>query len=387
MEKRPDAKDLLANYLAGKCTEEEAALLESWHLDYELDDKDSINPEDQSKDLDEVWNALEQRELVSKRIVMWPKMAVAAAVLLVTGMALFFYLQQSKPVEQVTNAVSDIPPGKNDAVLTLSNGQKIVLNETSEGEIANQSGISITKDKDGTIVYHSNGAAGVKLNSGELLYNTITTPRGGKYQLNLPDGSKVWLNAGSSLKYPVVFAENERRVELSGEAYFEVSKDKKRPFYVNSDRQGLKVLGTHFNINAFRDEPETRTTLLEGSVKITPEYKTVTNSSLRDVVLIPGQQSLVGRTITVSKANIEEAISWTNGMFQFNDTDLSSVMRQASRWYDVDVVYKGGVPAIKFSGEVSRNVNASAFLDMLKYLDIKFSIENVDGRKRIVVSR
>ncbi|SMC58365.1 FecR family protein [Pedobacter nyackensis] len=384
---KPDAKDLLANYLAGKSTEEEAALLESWHLDYELDDVATITPEDQSKDLDEVWNALEQRELVSKRIVMWPKMAVAAAVILVTGLALFFYLQQSKPVEQITNTVADIPPGKNDAVLTLSNGQKIVLNETGEGEIASQAGISITKDKDGTIVYHSNASAGAKLNSGELLYNTITTPRGGKYQLNLPDGSKVWLNAGSSLKYPVVFAENERRVELSGEAYFEVSKDKKRPFYVNTDRQGLKVLGTHFNINAFRDEPETTTTLLEGSVKIIPVYKNVTNLALRDVVLSPGQQSVVGRTVTVSKANLEEAISWKNGMFQFNDTDLSSVMRQASRWYDVDVVYKGGVPAIKFSGEVSRNVNASAFLDMLKYLDIKFSIENVDGRKRIVVSR
>jgi transmembrane sensor len=386
MEKQPDAKELLANYLAGKCTEEEAALLESWHLNYELQE-DAITPEDQSNDLDEVWNALEQRELVSKRIVMWPKMAVVAAVLLVTGLALFFYLQQSKPVEQIANAVSDIPPGKNDAVLTLSNGQKIVLNEASEGEIASQSGISITKDKDGTIVYHSNAPAGAKLNSGELLHNTITTPRGGKYQLNLPDGSKVWLNAGSSLKYPVVFAENERRVELSGEAYFEVSKDKKRPFYVNTDRQGLKVLGTHFNINAFRDEPATRTTLFEGSVKIIPEYKNVANAAFRDIVLSPGQQSVVGRTITVSKANVEEAISWKNGMFQFNDTELSSVMRQASRWYDVDVVYEGGIPAVKFSGEVSRNVNASAFLNMLKYLDVKFSIENVDGRKRIVVSR
>jgi len=147
------------------------------------------------------------------------------------------------------------------------------------------------------------------------------------------------------------------------------------------------VLGTHFNINAFRDEIVTRTTLLEGSVKVTPEYMNVANAALRGVVLNPGQQAVLGRTITVSKANIEEVMSWKNGMFQFNDTELSNVMRQASRWYDVDVVYKGGIPAVKFSGEVSRNVNASAFLDMLKYLDVKFSIENVDGRKRIVVSR
>lgn len=387
----PDAKEILTRYLDGKCTEQEIALLESWHLDYDLDAVENIDFDEQVKDLDRVWVRLQAvPEPVVKRTKLWPGRAVAAAVALISGLGLFFYQQKvSAEKEQYKLAVA-LHPGKNDAVLTLSNGQQVVLNETPAGEIARQSGISITKATDGTIVYNSNISPEMrKAPAGELQYNTITTPRGGKYQLNLPDGTKVWLNAASELKYPVIFAVNERSVELKGEAYFEVSKNKNSPFHVKTISQDLEVLGTHFNVNAFADERETKTTLLEGSVKIVPLNLNRSSNIPASILLKPGQQVVLDEDeLKVAKADVSEVMSWKNGMFQFNDTELSSIMRQASRWYDVDVVYEGEIPEIRFSGEVSRNVNAATFLDMFKYLDIKFNIESLGGnRRRIVVSK
>lgn len=386
--KEPNAKEILNRYLEGKCTEEEAALLESWHLSYPLDAVEDIDFDEQTKDLDKVWAALQAQEPVVKRARLWPKLAAAAAVTLVAGIGVFFYLQKIKAEKEQIRLASGLLPGKDDAVLTLSNGQKIILNEASNGQVAQQSGITITKAADGTIIYNSNVSTG-KSEDGKMEYNTIATPRGGKYQLNLPDGTKVWLNAASSLKFPVNFAANERRVELSGEAYFEVSKNRQRPFHVKTTGQDLEVLGTHFNINAFKDEVETRTTLLEGAVKILPFNYHSNLANPVEAILKPGQQAVLGsQGLNIVKADVGEVMSWKNGMFQFNDTELSSIMRQASRWYDVDVVYEGKIPAIRFSGEVSRSVNAAAFLDMLKYLDVKFSIESLGGNKRrIVVSR
>jgi transmembrane sensor len=386
--KEPNAKEILNRYLEGKCTEEEAALLESWHLSYPLDAVEDIDFDEQTKDLDKVWAALQEQEPVVKRARLWPKLAAAAAVTLVAGIGVFFYLQKIKAEKEQIRLASGLLPGKDDAVLTLSNGQKIILNEASNGQVAQQSGITITKAADGTIIYNSNVATG-KSQGGKMEYNTIATPRGGKYQLNLPDGTKVWLNAASSLKFPVNFAANERRVELNGEAYFEVSKNRQRPFHVKTTGQDLEVLGTHFNINSFKDEVETRTTLLEGAVKILPYNYHSNLANPVEAILKPGQQAVLGsQGLNIVKADVGEVMSWKNGMFQFNDTELSSIMRQASRWYDVDVVYEGKIPAIRFSGEVSRRVNAAAFLDMLKYLDVKFSIESLGGNKRrIVVSR
>ena len=386
----PNAKDILNRYLDGKCTEQEIALLESCHLDYDLDAVENIDFDAQVKDLDQVWARLEAPEPVVRRTKLWPGLAVAAAVMLIGGLGLFFYQQRSSAEKEQHELAAAIHPGKNDAVLTLSNGQKVVLNEAGTGEIARQSGISITKAADGTIVYNSNISHEMrKAHTGALQYNTIATPRGGKYQLNLPDGTKVWLNAASELKYPVIFAVNERSVELKGEAYFEVSKNKNSPFYVKTASQDLEVLGTHFNVNAFADERETKTTLLEGSVKIVPLNLNRSSNIPADIILKPGQQvALYKDELNVLKADISEVMSWKNGMFQFNDTELSSIMRQVSRWYDVDVVYEGKIPEIRFSGEVSRNVNAATFLDMFKYLDIKFNIESPGGnRRRIVVSK
>ncbi|TKC57251.1 DUF4974 domain-containing protein [Pedobacter hiemivivus] len=385
------AKVLLAKYEAGECTEQEKALLESWHLSYPLDAVENISLDEQAQDLDQVWNMLQpETKPVTRKLTLWPKIAVAAAIIVVAGIALFFYLQQLNPFQQTNKLASDLLPGKNNAVLTLANGQQIILNETANGEIAKQEGISITKSEDGTIIYNiDQSVPEKKAQSGVLLYNTISTPRGGKYQLNLPDGSKVWLNAASMLKFPVVFAANERRVELIGEAYFEVAKNKHQPFHVKTAQQELKVLGTHFNVNAYSDEKEVKTTLLEGSVKVVTLSKQSNAKIPEDVVLKPGEQAtLIENQLNVTHADIGEVMSWKNGMFEFNNCDLSTVMRQASRWYDVDVVYESGIPNVKFSGEVSRNVNASAFLDMLKYLDVKFSIEKIgSNRSRIVVSK
>ncbi|WEK20570.1 MAG: FecR domain-containing protein [Candidatus Pedobacter colombiensis] len=389
--KKIEAKELLAKYEAGKCNEQEQALLESWHLSYALDAVENIGFDEQSKDLDQVWNKLQkQTKPVTIKVALWPKMVAAAAIFLILGIAVFFYLQQINPFQQTTKLASDLPPGKNNAVLTLSNGQKIILNETAKGEIAKQGGVSITKSQDGTIIYNiDQSATDIKAQAGELSYNTITTPRGGQYQVNLPDGTKVWLNAASSLKFPTTFTDlKERKVELSGEAYFEVAKNKRQPFHVKTVQQDLEVLGTHFNVNAYSDEKEIKTTLLEGSVKIVPLSQSKAKMPL-DVVLKPGQQAtLMESRLNIGNADIGEVMSWKNGMFEFNNSDLTSIMRQASRWYDVDVVYESGIPNVKFSGEVSRNVNASAFLGMLKYLDVKFNIEKTgNNRSRIVVSK
>jgi transmembrane sensor len=388
-----EAKTLLAKYEAGKCTEQEMALLESWHLSYPLDEVENLDPEAQLDDLDQVWATLEKQQQqtkpANKQMRLWPKIAVAAAVMLVGGLALFFYLQQSD--QQSNLFAADLPPAKNQAVLTLSNGQKIILNDTGKGEIAKQGGISITKAQDGTIIYHMDQSAATDTKSPlrELQYNTIATPRGGKYQLNLPDGTKVWLNAATVLKYPVVFAANERRVELTGEAYFEVAKNKHQPFHVETANQSVEVLGTHFNVNAYGDEKEVKTTLLEGAVKVLALNTKPGAKPAINVVLKPGQQATLTETgFNIANVNVEDAISWKNGLFEFKNSDLSTVMRQASRWYDVDVVYENGIPDVKFNGEVSRNVNATTFLEMLKYLDVKFNIEKIgNNRPRIVVSK
>lgn len=389
---RMDAKQLLAKYEAGKCTEREKALLESWHLSYSLDAIENISFDEQVQDLDRVWAMLQQHEAraVTKKMRLWPKMAIAATITLVAGVALFFYLQELKSTQENTRLLSGLSPAKNNAVLTLANGQKIILNETAQGEIAKQEGIAITKSEDGTIIYNINESVSKKKTSLSVSsYNTISTPRGGKYQVNLPDGTKVWLNAASMLKFPVIFAAIERRVELTGEAYFEVAKNKHQPFHVKTAEQEVEVLGTHFNVNAYADEKEVKTTLLEGSVKVVALAKQSNAKMRADVLLKPGEQAtLIGNQLNVSPADIGEVMSWKNGMFEFNNCDLTTIMRQASRWYDVDVVYESGVPNKKFSGEVSRSVNASAFLEMLKYLDVKFSIEKIgNNRSRIVVSK
>lgn len=372
---KKDAQAILKRYKEGTCTDEEKAIVENWIL-YGYPDNYRYNEDEVNEDLSELSQKL---PLVKSEIRIHQfrrRLAAASVILLFCFSGLFFYYKKGKD-QQLTGksrAVDTlIKPGGNNAILTLADGKKIILNNASEGEIAKQSGISITKTADGQLIYNavSNGTA-----NAELLYNTIETPKGGQYQIILPDGTKVWLNAASSLRFPAVFTGNERKVELTGEGYFEVAKNKKMPFRVASGSQVVEVLGTHFNINSYHDEAGIKTTLLEGSVRIVSDAN-------KDLLLKPGQQALLhNNSINVKAADMDEAVAWKNGLFQFNNTDLKTVMRQLSRWYDVSVRYEGTVPDEKFGGAIERSLQLSEVFEILEKSKVRFRIE---GREVIVM--
>lgn len=296
--------------------------------------------------------------------------ASAAAVLLLISAGTWFRVLQKDKEDQLLYATANISPGRNMATLTLANGKKITLDSIAEGRFAEQNGISISKTANGNIVYQvKDRHTGSKSEE----FNTIQTPKGGTYQVNLPDGTKVWLNAASSLKFPVSFSGKERRVELAGEGYFEVAKDKTKPFFVKTDSQETEVLGTHFNINAYGDNASQQTTLLEGSVKVSG----IKNTSVRPVVLKPGESSLLNSAgIAVEAANIEEDIAWKNGNFRFDNMPLCSILKQLNRWYNIDIDYTD-VPELGFTGYISRNEQLYRVLHMLELTgNVKFKMEN-----------
>lgn len=299
--------------------------------------------------------------------------SAAAIVLLVVG-SLLFVDHRSKPVESAPQ-LTDVPAGGNRAILTLADGSKIDLDDTHSGAVAMQEGVSISKTADGQLVYEVTRTNDLS----SQLYNTIETPNGGQYQVRLPDGTRVWLNAASTLRYPASFhAGKERRVELSGEAYFEVAHNAKQPFIVSTNKQDVKVLGTRFNVNSYQDENVITTTLEEGSVQVSA------NGSSK--IITPGEQTLFdGEQLVAQKADLTTALAWKNGRIYFRDADIESIMRQVARWYDVAVVYKSAVPAGKFNGGVSRKANLSEIMKILELNDIHFILENQNGRKRLVL--
>lgn len=295
----------------------------------------------------------------------------AAASLIVIGAGLYvFYPKGPSIVEKV----QDVPPGGNRAVLILGNGQKVDLTHAANGAIASQSGIKVRKTASGQLIYD---VSNVSQNAGTSGYNTIETPSGGQYQINLSDGTKVWLNAASKLRYPVKFAGNERRVELTGEGYFEVAHNKAMPFKVRSARQTVEVLGTHFNIMAYPEEKEVKTTLLEGAVNVKSEH-----GSMR---LIPGQQARLTRDKIqlTENTDLEDVVAWKDGYFKFNES-LVNIMHKISRWYGVEVVYQTDPdPSLTYSGKISRTRNISAVLKIIEFNgDVHFKIE---GRKIYVI--
>lgn len=303
--------------------------------------------------------------------------AVAAAIMVVFAIALLSNKTSGINQKLIHQATKDAAPGKDAAVLTLANGRKIILNESANGELAKQAGIRITKAADGKLIYHIDHANTTSAKASEL-YNTISTPRGGQYQVNLPDGSQVWLNSASSIKFPMLFTALGRRgVRLTGEAYFEVAKDKKRPFVVTTDRQSIEVLGTHFDVSSYGDDAFTRTTLLEGAVKIT--------AGVHTSVLKPGQQADVSASISVSNVDTEIAIAWKNGYFHFDDEKLESVMKKISRWYDLDIEYQdASIKNELFAAYSTRFANVSQLLKRMNQVgDMSFEL---DGRK-ILISR
>lgn len=308
------------------------------------------------------------------------KYAAAAVLLFIgIGVALYsFFNQQSE--NTVALVKGTIHPGRNKAVLTLADGRKIILDEAANGKLLEQEGLLVSKSSDGKVIYQPS-ATSVPI---ENTYHTIETPRGGQYQVILSDGSSVWLNATSSLRFPSNFSATERKVELKGEGYFEVAKIKGRRFIVNTTtttgiKQAVEVLGTHFNINAYNDEKEITTTLLEGSVRVTNKYSNLSK------LLSPGEQSGIfadREAIVVSKADTERAVAWKNGYFMFDRENIQSIMRKISRWYDVEIVYKDDVPEDWFAGSISKYKDVEEVLHKLELTgQIKFKIS---GRTIIV---
>jgi ferric-dicitrate binding protein FerR (iron transport regulator) len=302
----------------------------------------------------------------------------AAAVFVLLGFGTYYlFVSKNNPTGSIPPSLSEnkIVPASGKAMLTLADGSEIDLSKAVDGQIASQSDIQIYKVNDGELVYskqHANHkiAAG---NAGNV--NRITTPKAGQFQISLSDGTKVWLNSLSSIRFPAIFAGKERRVEITGEVYFEVAKfklnDRHVPFIVVCDNQLIEVLGTHFNVNAYKDEGAVKTTLLEGSVKVYPVRQEAGKVS-EAVRLKPGEQSILKQTkanapaISVEKADTEIATAWQKGYFKFHDTDIQEVMRQLSRWYDLEVVYKGPLPQDQFTGYVSKKVAITNVLNILE---------------------
>ena len=377
-----EAEELISKYTQGKCTAQEKALVESWFL-AELEKSKEIEEEpDYEQKQIEIWDRLPKDTSVHVGTrKLWPRMAVAAAaaILILFGAVRYFKpTNQNTSSQPVGSAVNIIQPGGNKATLTLADGHMISLDDAGNGEIARQENTAIIKRADGQLIYTSEEHP-----TNKPMYNTITTPRSGQYQVILPDGTKVWLNAASSLRYPSFFAENDRLVELTGEAYFEVAKDKTKPFKVIGRNQIVEVLGTHFNVNDYREEPFSYTTLLEGSVRISPSGDSKT-SGADSKLLKPGQQSqLSAGEITIRTADTEQAVAWKNGSFMFNDESLESIMRRISRWYDVEVVYLAVDKTQLYGGGVSRYEDVSKVLEKLELTGgVHFKIE---GRRIIVM--
>jgi transmembrane sensor len=378
---------LFLKYSSGEATAEEAE--EFLRLvSQEISDREMIRrmealidetiPE---KELDhqrwsKVFRKIEQQTIASsRRSLSWRKISIAASVAVVfvsAGLLIYNNNQQRHLSTNVPN--TEITPGQNKATLTLANGKKIKLTDEVNGKLAEESGVIITKTASGELVYELKArSSGKDANN----INTLSTSNGETYHVRLPDQSDVWLNAGSSLSYNVSLIQGgERKVKLTGEGYFEVTKDKTHPFIVVSDRQQIRVLGTHFNVNAYADEPVVKTALLEGSVQIS-------SSDGQLIKMKPGQQvSLTGTTFSIADVDTDDAVAWTKGQLQFNDKTVPEIMRQIAKWYDVQVIFDGDIPEGEWSGSISRNRPLGQVLRMLeKSNGVKFRVE---GKKLYV---
>lgn len=375
---KEEALLLLVKYKEGNCTDNEKKLIEKWLFQYDSDSP-PLSAEEINQIGEDIWLTLPQSpQSIYRKFSFWSRIAAAAALIVAAGFS-FFYLHQTAKLNRqvaVHKVATDVLPGGNKAYLTLADGSRISLTEAANGKIASQAGVSITKRADGQLIYTVMAPAG-ELDNTRL--NTITTPNGGQWQIRLPDGSLVWLNAASSLSYPITFkALSTRSVELKGEAYFEVAKDSLHPFVVKSSGQQIQVLGTHFNVNSYNDEAGIRTTLLEGKVKI--------NNS----ILKPGEQAfLKGDRLQITGVDTSLVVAWKNGLFKFNGTPLRELMRQVSRWYDVDVAFEGNSGDRKFYGEIERSYSLLEVLNVLQYSKIHFhlqSAEKVEGRKLLTIT-
>ncbi|QKJ32805.1 FecR family protein [Mucilaginibacter mali] len=374
MSKKYNAEELLVKYAEGTCTDEELAMLENWYLQTPpISDK--VTPEAVAAAKEDIWAKLPVHHNTQAKVIklnpglrILYKIAVAASVILILGVG-YWLLKSPDSIQVAKNENPLVVPGSQKATLTLANGKQIAINRSKKGLVANTEGASIVKTGDGKIAYQAEETA--------VSWNTLSIPAGGYFAVTLSDGTRVWLNSRSSLKYPTRFTGNERNVILTGEGYFEVAHDKAHPFTVTTDKQKVEVLGTHFNINAYTDEDATTTTLLEGSVK-------VTNANSISKLLKPQQAATVaGNDILINNCNAENAIDWVSNDFVFANKDLDAIMRKISRWYDVDVSCPKRLEDLQFSGSISRTKNIQQVLEIMESTGmVKFKLE---GRRVTVM--
>lgn len=354
-----EAKQLLIRYNVGECTEDEKLLVESSFLEYNEQEID-ISEEAIKEIGKQIYKELPiTRDRVLKINLFRAIGAIAAISLLTIGTWEIFDQINIDPIEPI---IKDVAPGGNQSTITLGNGKTIKLNGSKSAVIIKEKTLAYS---DGTTISNVGQQSVMQI---------FSTPKGGQYQIILEDGTKVWLNASSSLKYPSSFENvKQRSVEINGEAYFEVAPNKTKPFVVKSSQQTIEVLGTHFNINDYRDNGTTVTTLVEGSVRIT-------NKKSKQAFLKPNQQSIVNNNVLdIREADIETAIAWKNGRLEFKNAKIQDILKQASRWYNIEVEYKGNISNRIFNGGISRRSNLSVLLKILAYSDIHFTIEKKDN--------
>jgi transmembrane sensor len=339
--------------------------------EWQIADEQKDLPE---RELDHIYRAVIQTASpTNNKPVKLFRVLVAAALLLIIAATASLLI---KPLADSERFANDVLPGRDRAVLTLNDGTRIDLDQRKTGKLAGQGTVSITKGANGLLTYHFSGPGESRPDNTGLM-NEISTPNGGQYQLVLSDGTKVWLNATSSLRFPVAFAAGERKITLSGEAYFEVAHDAKRPFIITTAREQVKVLGTHFNMNSYRNEPASITTLVEGRVEVSSTDKNMASTAH---VLEPGQEATTSsQGIVVHRADLEKAMAWKNGYFIFHNENLETIMRDIERWYDVTVVYEGDFSDKRFEGSVSRFKNVS---EILRKFELTNSIHfKIEGRR------
>lgn len=352
-------KDLIQRYLKGNASPEEAEALHEWYSSF--DDSEVPLPLEPGEDR----KLLEQRLLNRLKPVMQPpksrklpfwRYAAAAALLALVAVAgkigwQHRYSSSQKNIVADNTSPADKPPANKKAMLTLADGSTITLDDAANGALGKQGGANVIKKEKGQLAYQAGDATGA------VVYNTLTVPRGGRYQLVLPDGTNVWLNSATSLRYPTAFRGEERKVILQGQAYFEIAANATQPFKVQAGEMEVAVLGTRFDMMAYADEPTINATLVDGKIKV------------QDKILQPGQQAVLalsGHRLTVRDADVDKITAWKNGLFVFNNMDLPTILREIARWYDVEIVYQFAPGKELYGGGISRNLNLSAVLRVLE---------------------
>jgi len=369
-----ELQDLTRKYLAGTISSEEREWLQAWYragtdeaLELHLAARDAAEDETtlQAHLYEKIRTGLGAPVVRMRRRRLTVHWAAAAVVVVLIGGGTYFTLNrhaEKSPGIAVIHYKGDVEPGHNGAVLHLSNGSTVMLDSARNGTIARQGTVAAVK---------VNGALEYVGKPDAVVYNEITTGRGRQWQLTLPDGTKVWLNAASSIHYPLAFTGTEREVEITGEVYFEVMHNVKQPFRVKVGDQVIEDIGTAFNVNAYGDEPAITTTLVEGAVMI------------GGVKLKPGQQAAIANDrVKVAEVNVDQVLAWKNGLFSFEKADIYTVMRQLARWYDVDVKFEGVPDNTPFQGEIGRSLTLAQVLKGLEQIHVHFRIEE---DKRIVI--